>query len=203
MDIQEVDRNFRDTGILRPLDGLTQEVKWREYAEGGGGLDFSSFFTRGRDMGGGSGDEEKDTSKEVEKGGPRKTLYSGEEKRQRELREGKEKTALALVPQATIFEYYCNVVPTTYQGIADTRHVYQFTVNSNRITNTHMPGIYLRYGMSPVTVKYSDFRMPFFTFMIQTLAIVGGLFTVAGLLEAVLHKGIQSVSKKIELGKFT
>ncbi len=60
------------------------------------------------------------------------------------------------MPQATIFEYYCNVVPTTYRNevsYSATRssedstelHVYQYTANSNRITSTHMPSIYIRY----------------------------------------------------------
>ena len=59
--------------------------------------------------------------------------------------------------QATIYEYYTKVVPTTYRNLKGREwHVYQYTVNSNKITSTHMPSLYLRYDLSPVTVKYED-----------------------------------------------
>lgn len=134
------------------------------------------------------------------------------------------------VAQATIFEYYCNVVPTKYEklkgrdtrrsennhvhgaGISNeeknyinefSRYVYQFTANYNELKNTHAPGIYVRYGIAPVAVRFSEVETGFFTFFVQTLAILGGLFTVAGLLESVLHNGIETMQKKFELGKLT
>ena len=105
--------------------------------------------------------------------------------------------------QPTIFEYYCNVVPSTYKTLAQTeKHVYQYSVNANRLTNTVMPGIYIRYGLSAVTVKFEDTQESFFRFFANILGLIGGLFTVAGLFENVTYNTVQSImAKKEELGK--
>ena len=52
-----------------------------------------------------------------------------------------------------------------------------------------------------MTVKYTESYMSFFSFLVQTLAIIGGLFTCAGLVESLLYSGIQSVQNKMEMGK--
>lgn len=52
-------------------------------------------------------------------------------------------------------------------------------------------------------MKFSEVKAAFFTFFVQTLAILGGLFTVAGLVESALHTGIETMQKKFELGKLT
>lgn len=181
-------KEFRGAGILNPLDGRRNSVKYKDYAKGDDGTVFWSSTTVQKKE-----DEDKlwKSESEMLKRGLKRAGGQGEMQSARDW-----------TPQPTIFEYYCNVVPTTYRNLReDEQNVYQFTANSNRITSTHMPSIYIRYGLSPVTVRYSDYRPPFFTFLVQTFGIVGGLFTVAGLVEAVLYRGIQTVQKKFELGK--
>lgn len=42
-----------------------------------------------------------------------------------------------------------------------------------------------------------------YKFLTTTCAVVGGVFTVAGILDGLLHTGLSAVTKKVELGKFT
>mmetsp|Transcript_133227 Transcript_133227/g.371389 ORF Transcript_133227/g.371389 Transcript_133227/m.371389 type:complete len:352 (+) Transcript_133227:166-1221(+) len=103
---------------------------------------------------------------------------------------------------SAIFEYYTKVVPTTYIPLdKPPLHVYQFTANSNRIANQQMPSLYLRYDFSPVTVRYQETREKFSHFLVQICAVIGGIFTVAGILDSVVHKSIVHLAKKAQLGK--
>jgi len=80
-------------------------------------------------------------------------------------------------------------------------HVYQFTANSNKIVNQQMPSLYLRYDFSPVTVRYQETQEHFSHFLVQICAVIGGIFTVAGILDTLLHKSIVHLAKKAQLGK--
>mmetsp|Transcript_20748 Transcript_20748/g.65454 ORF Transcript_20748/g.65454 Transcript_20748/m.65454 type:complete len:348 (+) Transcript_20748:96-1139(+) len=103
---------------------------------------------------------------------------------------------------SAIFEYYTKVVPTTYVPLdKPPLHVYQFTANTNKIVNQQMPSLYLRYDFSPVTVRYQETQESFSHFLVQVCAVVGGVFTVAGVLDSVLHKSIVHLAKKAQLGK--
>lgn len=138
-DISHVQRHFKGTGVVSPLDGISQIVA-----------------------------EKKDTHK----------------------------------TESAIFEYYTKVVPTTYLPLdRPPLHVYQFTANSNKIANQQMPSLYLRYDFSPVTVQYKETRQSLSHFVVQICAVIGGIFTVAGLFDSCLHRSIVTLAKKAELGK--
>lgn len=103
---------------------------------------------------------------------------------------------------SAIYEYYTKVVPTTYVPLdRPPLHVYQFTANSNKIANQQMPSLYFRYDFSPVTVRYQETRESFSHFLVQICAVIGGVFTVAGLVDSLLHRSIVELAKKAELGK--
>lgn len=139
-DITYVKKHFKGTGIVSPLDGVSQIVGKKENSNG----------------------------------------YS----------------------DSAIFEYYTKVVPTIYEPLdKKPLHVYQFTANSNKIANQQMPSLYMRYDFSPVTVRYTETREKFSHFLVQICAVVGGIFTVAGLVDSLLHKSIVHLAKKAQLGK--
>jgi len=172
-DISYVKKNFKDTGIVSPLDGVEQIAGARKPPEGGGnpgglggGFGGLGGFQNGGFHNGGVGG--------ADKGGV----------------------------ETAIYEYYTKVVPTTYRPL-DTPpvSVYQFTANSNRIVNQQMPSLYLRYDFSPVTVRYTEKSESTSHFLVQICAVIGGVFTVAGLLDAVLHKSIVVLAKKAQIGK--
>lgn len=104
--------------------------------------------------------------------------------------------------ESAVFEYYTKVVPTIVvpwdnPGV----RVHQFTANSNKIVNQLMPSLYLRYDFSPVTVRYTEQRETLAAFLVKICAVIGGVFTVAGLLDSVVHRGIVHLAKKAQLGK--
>ena len=106
------------------------------------------------------------------------------------------------VREAISYEYYIKVVPTTYKTLrSEEFYVHQFTANSNEYRAEGAPAVYFRYDLSPVTVKFSQVQESFFHFVVQVCAIVGGVFTVAGLLENLLHSSIATVLRKREEGK--
>lgn len=189
-EINSVKRNFQGSGILNNLDGKISYVNYKKYDVNmpDPNVRFGNMFPF---MPMKNIEEEnkmwKDVFSEPDfKPSERYTKY---------------------VPQTTIFEYYCNVVPTTYRfnSVLNKKemHLYQFTANSNRITSTTSPSIYIRYGLSPVTVRYEDFHITFASFIVNTMGIVGGLFTLAGIVESIFYHGIQKIKRKIELGKFS
>jgi len=138
-DISYVTTNFKDTGIVAPLDGVEQVALAKKE---GSGID------------------------------------------------------------TAIYEYYTKVVPTTYRALDQPPvHVYQFTANSNKIQNQQMPSLYFRYDFSPVTVRYTEKRESTSHFLVQICAVIGGVFTVAGLLDGILHKSIVVLAKKAQIGK--
>lgn len=105
--------------------------------------------------------------------------------------------------KAQFSEYYLKVVPTTYVDPVDSSETYTFqlTADNNLITTQHqLPAIYFRYDFSPITVRYYPKREPFLRFLVQVCAIIGGVFTVAGMIDGFIYRS-SSFFKKAELGK--
>eukprot|EP01066_Platyproteum_vivax_P012882 Platyproteum_vivax@DN5855_c0_g1_i1.p1 len=103
-----------------------------------------------------------------------------------------------------IFEYYLKVVPTTYRSpprMLGNTHVYQFTAHSAAVTNPQMPAIYFRYDISPVTVLFEEREQSLLTFVLHVCAILGGVFTVAGMVDALLHRSVYALYLKYTLNK--
>jgi len=107
-------------------------------------------------------------------------------------------------PQSGLsYEYYIKIVPTVYEkSSTELIEAYQFVANSNELAGKYrLPAIYFRYEFSPITVKFSERRKSFSHFLVQVCAIVGGVFTVLGIVNSVLHNTLRTVLKKAEMGK--
>lgn len=57
------------------------------------------------------------------------------------------------------------------------------------------------YELSPIMVKFTETRKSFAHFLTGVCAIIGGVFTVAGLVDSMIYHSMKSLKKKIELGK--
>jgi hypothetical protein len=55
--------------------------------------------------------------------------------------------------------------------------------------------------MSPVTVKYWQYKENLLHFLIQICAIIGGIFSVTGIIDALIHKSIAAILRKANMGK--
>jgi hypothetical protein len=114
-----------------------------------------------------------------------------------------------------MYQYFLKVVPTIYENIAGDRIVTnQFSVTEhyralppidhNKPGHEHgLPGIYFVYDISPIMVQYQERRKSFTHFLTGVCAIVGGVFTVAGIVDSLIYHSLRSLQKKVELGKQT
>ena len=64
-----------------------------------------------------------------------------------------------------------------------------------------LPAVYFRYDMSPITVQYKLYKENFLHFLIQLCAIVGGIFTVTGIIDGLIHTSVAHLLKKANMGK--
>lgn len=101
------------------------------------------------------------------------------------------------------YEYWFDVIPSIYSNpqLVETKG-YQMTAHAHHFATAHghMPAVYFRYQLSPITVKFIKRRKQFTHFLTYVCAIIGGVFTVAGLLNSLLQQSIVAFQKNV-LGK--
>ena len=102
-----------------------------------------------------------------------------------------------------IYQYYLKIVPTKYKYFSGvTYDKYQYTANSFAENSLdRLPLLFFRYDLSPITVEYKHVKMSFLTFMINIFAILGGVFTVAGIIDSIIHKSVLMLLRKAEMNK--
>lgn len=111
---------------------------------------------------------------------------------------------------AMMFHYYLKIVPTTYtqtDGSYFPSNQFSVTRHSKVVSvmagEGGMPGVFFSYEMSPVMVKYSRKEKSLGHFLTGLCAIIGGVFTVAGILDKLIYNSSRLIEQKIELGKAT
>lgn len=107
---------------------------------------------------------------------------------------------------SAVYSYYIKVVPTTYtrdDGTVIKTNQYSVTEHSKLATagGQVLPGVFFIFELSPLTVQLSESSRSFAEFVTSLMAIVGGVFTVAGLVDAGVYHTSRSLAKKLELGK--
>lgn len=106
-------------------------------------------------------------------------------------------------------DYILKVVPTLVEDVQGNNllNPYQYTYAHREYLqfghgHSITPAIWFRYDLSPITVRYIEKRKPFYSFLTTVCAIVGGTFTVAGIIDSMLFTAA-SIFKKAELGKLS
>ncbi|VVC92925.1 unnamed protein product [Leptidea sinapis] len=109
---------------------------------------------------------------------------------------------------AVMFQYYIKVVPTMYVTLDNTvLHTNQFSVTrhqksvSNINSESGMPGAFFNYELSPLMVKYTEKERSIGHFATNVCAIIGGVFTIAGILDTLLYHSLNALQNKVMLGK--
>ncbi|KAK9111070.1 hypothetical protein Scep_018589 [Stephania cephalantha] len=107
------------------------------------------------------------------------------------------------------YQYFIKVVPSVYTDISG--HVIQ----SNQFSVTEhfkgaeaghfksLPGVFFFYDLSPIKVTFFEQHVPFLHFLTNICAIVGGIFTVSGILDSFIYHGQKAIKKKMEIGKYS
>ncbi|XP_010939627.1 uncharacterized protein [Elaeis guineensis] len=108
-----------------------------------------------------------------------------------------------------MYQYFIKVVPTVYTDISGR------TIQSNQFSVTEhfrsddvgriqsLPGVFFFYDLSPIKVTFTEEHVSFLHFLTNVCAIVGGIFTVSGILDSFIYHGQRAIKKKMELGKFS
>ncbi|XP_012940238.1 endoplasmic reticulum-Golgi intermediate compartment protein 1 [Aplysia californica] len=105
-------------------------------------------------------------------------------------------------------DYILRVVPTVYEDTKkNIRFPYQYTFIHREIMQIGhggrgLPAIWFRYELSPITVHYVEKHQPFYTFLVMICAIIGGTFTVAGIIDGLVFSASELI-KKAEIGKLS
>ena len=92
-----------------------------------------------------------------------------------------------------LYQYFVQVVPTTYHHVGGAKtKSHQYSVTEHR-RNARMPGmgitppgIVFGYVFSPIAVDFTETQQGLFNFATRMCAVLGGMFTVAGMLSSTL-----------------
>ena len=102
----------------------------------------------------------------------------------------------------SVYQYYLKIVPTKYISYKNEINDYQYTYNSYAEKGIHeMPSMHFRYDLSPITVEYKLYKETIMNFLINVFAILGGVFTVTGIIDAIIHKSVVILLRKADLNK--
>ena len=89
---------------------------------------------------------------------------------------------------------------------------FQYSTNYNEFRPTDLkphaadpqqrlvPNAVFSYDISPMEVVVREERESFAAFLTQICAIIGGVFTVTGLVDGLVYHGADLVSRKMEIG---
>lgn len=77
---------------------------------------------------------------------------------------------------------------------------YEYTVHSHMYDTDQPPAAKFSYDLSPVQIVVKEMPRPWYHFLTTLCAIIGGVFTVLGIIDNLLYQTI-NVAKKVELGK--
>ncbi|KAL7131008.1 hypothetical protein ABFS83_13G170400 [Erythranthe nasuta] len=98
-------------------------------------------------------------------------------------------------------EHYLQVVKTevmtrSYKLLEE----YEYTAHSSLSHSHNIPVAKFHFELSPMQVLITENYKSFSHFITNVCAIIGGVFTVAGIVDSILHNTIRMM-KKVELGK--
>ncbi|GMH43496.1 hypothetical protein BSKO_11418 [Bryopsis sp. KO-2023] len=105
-------------------------------------------------------------------------------------------------PQST-HEHFTQVVLTSVEagaGHALNYDAYEYTVHSHTYSSDSIPAAKFTYQLSPIQLVVRETPRELYKFVTSLCAIVGGVFTVAGIFDSIVYQGVK-FAKKIELGK--
>ncbi len=93
----------------------------------------------------------------------------------------------------SVFQYYIKVIPTNYtflNGVSFVTNQYSVTEHSRPIDENGigLPGLFINYDFSPIMVNIVESRKPFGHFLTAVCAIIGGVFTVMGVLDSFTYQ---------------
>uniref|UniRef100_A0A7N0R8S3 Endoplasmic reticulum-Golgi intermediate compartment protein 3-like n=1 Tax=Kalanchoe fedtschenkoi TaxID=63787 RepID=A0A7N0R8S3_KALFE len=105
-----------------------------------------------------------------------------------------------------MYQYFIKVVPTVYTDIRGrTIKSNQFAVTEHykgpELGRLSLPGVFFFYDLSPIKVTFKEEHVSFLHFLTSVCAIIGGIFTMAGIIDSFIYHGQKTIRRKMEIGK--
>ncbi|KAK7262639.1 hypothetical protein RJT34_30214 [Clitoria ternatea] len=99
-------------------------------------------------------------------------------------------------------EHYIQIVKTEVMTRKGYKLIeeYEYTAHSSVAHSVDIPVAKFHLELSPMQVLITENRKSFSHFLTNVCAIIGGVFTVAGIFDSILHNTMRMM-KKVELGK--
>ncbi|KAJ9445435.1 putative endoplasmic reticulum-Golgi intermediate compartment protein 3 [Diplonema papillatum] len=102
-----------------------------------------------------------------------------------------------------LFQFRIKVVPTKFTYLSGTiveTNQYSVTEHFTKSTGENFDGVYLNYDLSPIKVDITESlqHRSLLHFITSLCAAVGGVFTVAGLVDSLLYHGHKKLSGKMD-----
>eukprot|EP00052_Salpingoeca_macrocollata_P006266 m.52557 g.52557 ORF g.52557 m.52557 type:complete len:390 (-) comp15340_c0_seq1:31-1200(-) len=108
---------------------------------------------------------------------------------------------------SVMYQYFLKIVPTRYyslHGKETSTNQYSVTMHQKHINHAlgehGLPGVFFMFEISPILVQLREYSPSFFHFLTGVCAIIGGVFTVAGMVDGIIHHSLK-IWKKQQEGK--
>lgn len=102
------------------------------------------------------------------------------------------------------YQYYLNVVPTTYksssQGFTMDTNQYSVTVHERELGKVGIPGIFFKFDIEPIHIQIEDERVSFISFVIRLVNVLSGIAVAGGWIYAVWDNMIAAIRKNRDRG---
>ena len=103
------------------------------------------------------------------------------------------------------YQYFMEIVPTTYvplRGREVTTNQYSVTEHVKLVeagSGRGLPGVYFFYQVSPISAKIEENRKGWLAFFTSMCAIVGGIYTVLGVVDSFISVALESTQRGLGL----
>jgi hypothetical protein len=107
-------------------------------------------------------------------------------------------------PKKLRTSFYLIAVPSYFQDISDKMYMmHQLTVSHNSDTQNAQENLLsFNYELSPISVHFYQVKEDPLEFAIHICAIIGGIFTIASIIDAIIYRSV-SVLFKERIGKLS
>jgi len=108
-------------------------------------------------------------------------------------------------------QYFIKAVPSVYvyelTQPGKQEFSYQFSITRNQkdlmAGASGLPGFFVQYSFSPLMVRYEEKKKPLSTFLVSLCAVIGGVYTVASLVDLFIYNSSRALQRKMESNKVT
>jgi len=96
-------------------------------------------------------------------------------------------------------EHHINIMPTAVTVVTTMLHrvveTYQFTSTSHGRTRDTLPSLIISYDISPIQAQIKEEYKPWSSFLISLCAIVGGTFSLFGIIDGLIFSSVEEIKK--------